>query len=278
MKFTDKLNAISDKNDSLICVGLDSDMQRLPKSILKNDDPIFTFNKRIIDHTGHLVCAYKLNVAFYESQGAKGWKALEKTLKYIPDEIIKIGDGKRADIGNSSRKYAEAFFDTLSFDAITVNPYMGFDSLEPFLKFGDKGIFILCLTSNPGSFDFQKIKDENGVPLYIKVAEKIKSWNKYGNSGAVVGATHPEELKEIREILGRQPILIPGIGTQEGNLEKSIDWGTDSEGKNAVINVSRAVIFASSSAQFDKEAGKRCEELKETVSLHNTKRKKKNGK
>jgi len=274
MNFLKKLEAVSKKNNSIISIGLDSDMQRLPKAVMGSNDPVFVFNKRIIDRTSHLVCAYKLNLSFYESLGSKGWKSLEKTLKYIPEKIVTIADSKRGDIGNSSRKYAEAFFDTLSFDAVTVNPYMGFDSLEPFLKYGDRGIFILCLTSNPGSSDFQKIKDENGVPLYLRVAKKIKEWNKYGNCCAVVGATHPEELKEIRKILDNIPILIPGIGAQEGDLEKSVKWGTDPEGKYAIFNVSRAIIFASSGENFDKEAEKRCEELRDQINLYLDEKKK----
>jgi len=275
MKFVDKLERISEKNNSIISVGLDSDIQRLPKSVMSNNDPVFIFNKRIIDQTADLVCAYKLNLSFYESLGAKGWKSLEKTLNYIPEDIITIADSKRGDIGNSSRKYAEAFFNTLSFDGVTVNPYMGYDSLEPFLKYGDKGVFILCLTSNPGSFDFQKLKDENDTPLYIHVAKNIKKWNKYENCCAVVGATHPEELREIREILDSVPILIPGIGTQSGDLEKSVKWGTDHEGKYAIINVSRAIIFASTGPNFDKEAQSRCEELKDSINHYLGEKKKK---
>jgi len=275
MKFKEKLERITKKNNSIISVGLDSDLQRLPKSVLGNNDPLFIFNKKIIEKTADLVCAYKLNISFYESLGSKGWKALEKTLKYIPKDVVTIADSKRGDIGNSSRKYAEAFFDTLAFDAITVNPYMGYDSLEPFLKYGDRGIFILCLTSNPGSFDFQKLTDGKGIPLYKHVAEKIKRWNKYKNCCAVVGATHPEELKEVREILEDIPILIPGIGAQSGDLEKSAVWGTDAEGKNAIINVSRGIIFASTGPNFDEEAKNRCEELKDQIELYLTQKRKK---
>lgn len=229
MKFQEKLNKASQKSNSLLCVGLDVDLSKIPEPF-----SLFSFNQKIIDETKDLVCAYKPNIAFYEMYGIKGISSLLKTIEYINQTGIPvILDAKRGDIGNSSIAYAKAVFEEFKADATTVNPYMGSDSVKPFLDHKDKGIFVLCLTSNPGAQDFQP-------PIYKEVAKRVKEWNKHGNCGLVVGATNPEELKEIRQIVPDMPLLIPGIGAQGADLETVVKYG----GKNIIINASRSVIYA----------------------------------
>ena len=244
MNFNEKLENIVIKNNSLLCVGLDIDKEKIPETFFKtSNNPYLDFNKMIIDDTKDLVCAYKLNMAFYEVLGIDGFKILTKTIDYIPKDTVIIIDGKRNDIGNTAKKYAKSLFDTLNSDAVTINPYLGIDGVKPFLEYNDKCSFILCRTSNSSASDFQDIKSNN-IPLYQTVATKIKSWNSYGNCGAVVGATYPEELKIIRDILGEDiPILIPGIGAQGGDVEKTVKYGTNKKGKMAIINSSRSVIY-----------------------------------
>jgi orotidine-5'-phosphate decarboxylase len=266
MKFLEKLLNISEKNNSLLCVGLDTDIGKIPEFLLKEDDPLFSFNKKIIDSTSDLVSAYKPNAAFYEASGVKGWEALKKTCEYIPKEIPIIIDAKRGDIGNTARMYAKAIFEDLKGDASTVNPYLGEDSISPFLAYEDKCAFILCLTSNKGAEDFQlrKIDDK---PLYELVAKKILQWNEKGNCGLVVGATYPEQLKRIREIVGKMPILIPGVGAQKGDVEKTIRFGTDDEGNLAIINSSRGIIYASGKEDFADAARDKAKSLRDTINL-----------
>lgn len=231
MTFREKLDAIVKKNNSLLCVGLDSDI----------DKPQFPFNKAIIDATHDLVCAFKPNTAFYESRGLPGIEALKRTCDYIREaypEIPIILDAKRADIGNSNEGYVKFAFDWLGADAITLHPYLGREALKPFLDRKEKGSIILCKTSNPGSGEFQ---DE----MYQKVAQHVaQEWNQNGNCSLVVGATYPTELVIVRRIVGDMPLLIPGIGAQGGDLEKTVKAGVDSTGKNAIINSSRSIIFA----------------------------------
>jgi len=238
MKFVDLLDRTIKKNNSLLCVGLDVDVERIPKDIPAGKNIIFDFTRRIIDQTNELVCAYKPNSAFYERYGLVGIEALLKTIEYAHKfDIPVILDAKRGDIGHSSEAYAQAAFQYLKADAITVSPYMGADSIEPFTRHEDKGVFILCLTSNPGSADLQ-----TGLPhpLYLTVAEKVKQWNVRGNCGVVVGATKPDQLKEVHDIVGDLPILIPGVGAQGGDLALSVKYG----GKRAIINASRSIIYA----------------------------------
>ena len=216
MNFTDKLLNISRKNKSLLCVGLDPSPELMPRV------SIVEFNKAIITATSDLVCAYKPNLAFYEALGVEGLTILEKTVEYIPADIPIIGDAKRGDIGNTAKAYAKALFSTFGFDAATVNPYLGFDSLEPFISYHDKGVFILCRTSNKGASDFQDLPCVSGPPLYEVVAQKAKQWNAYGNVGLVVGATYPEELKKVRSICPGMCLLIPGIGAQGGDLDSAV--------------------------------------------------------
>jgi orotidine 5'-phosphate decarboxylase subfamily 2 len=245
MNFKEKLSKIVDKNNSLLCIGLDIDKEKMPSFLFKESkNPYLKFNKKIIDDTKDLVCAYKLNMAFYEVFGAKGYELLEKTINYISKEIIIILDGKRNDIGNTAKKYAQSLFETLNADAVTINPYLGFDSVKPFLEYKDKCSFILCRTSNSSAKDFQDIKTPNGA-LFELVAAKIKEWDVNKNCGAVVGATYPEELKMIRCLLGEDiPLLIPGIGAQGADVEKTIKNGTNKKGNNAIINSSRGIIYS----------------------------------
>lgn len=251
MIFKEKLKNIVHKNNSLLCVGLDIDKEKMPQFLFENNkNPYLDFNKKIIDATRDLVCAYKLNMAFYEVLGKEGFTILEKTIEYAPKEIIVILDGKRNDIGNSARKYAQSLFETLNADAVTVNPFLGKDGIDPFLEYKNKCSFILCRTSNPSATDFQNLKIEN-ESLYEIVAKKIKEWNIFDNCGAVVGATYPNELKIIREILGNETaILIPGIGVQGGDVEKTIVYGTNKNGENAIINSSRGIIYADINEDF----------------------------
>ncbi len=249
MTFQEKLlQIIADKN-SLLCVGLDTDPQKIP-AVLKNEaDPIFAFNKQIIESTADFAAAFKINIAFYEALGLSGWQSLQKTMNYLPGSVIKILDAKRGDIGNTAQMYARAAFDELKADAVTVNAYMGKDSAEPFLQKPEKGVFFLCLTSNPGAQDFQYFCDGK-EKLYEKVAQTINGWNTRGNCALVVGATHPEELRDLRALVPELPFLIPGIGAQGGDLELAVRYGTNKTGTNALYNSSRAIIYAAADEQF----------------------------
>ncbi len=259
MKFIDKLVAASRRNKSLLCVGLDPDPALMPKMSLQE------FNKAIVDATADLVCAYKPNLAFYEALGIDGLEALQKTIAHIPSHIPIIGDGKRGDIGNTAKAYARALFVTFGFDAATVSPYLGFDSIEPFIEYKDKGVFILCRTSNPGARDFQSLVDKQGMPLYEAVARKANDWNVNGNVGLVAGATYPQELKAIRQICPQMPLLIPGIGAQGGDLATTVKYGIDAHGGKALIAVSRQVVYASKGKDFAEAARHSAQELRDSI-------------
>jgi orotidine-5'-phosphate decarboxylase len=240
MNFFHNLKMAGEHHDSILCVGLDTDIERLPKEFLLEPHPHFAFNRMVIDATRDLVCAYKINLAFYESFGLNGIESLKKTLDYIPMDIPVIADAKRGDIGSTSLHYAKALFDVLKFDAVTVNPYLGADSIEPFLEYKTRGIFILCLTSNKGAADFQ-----TPDKLYLRVAAKALEWNYHGNCGLVVGATQPERLREIRSVCKTMTFLIPGVGAQGGDLEAVLKNGLTETNDGLIINVSRAVIYPS---------------------------------
>jgi orotidine-5'-phosphate decarboxylase len=244
---------------SYLCVGLDTDLEKIPKHLFTYSDPVFEFNKQIIDATANYCVSYKPNIAFYEAMGTKGWESLQKTLEYIPKECFTIADAKRGDIGNTSGLYAKAFFDKsssgLSFDGITVAPYMGIDSVEPFLKYKDKWVILLALTSNEGSKDFQYLKLENGPELYKYVLEKSKEWGNDNNLMYVVGATRADSLKEIRQIIPNSFLLIPGVGAQGGSLADVSRLGMNNT-CGLLVNSSRAIIYASDGKDFAQAAQK----------------------
>lgn len=250
------------KKRSFLCIGLDVDLDKIPKHLLEEVDPIFEFNKAIIDATHHLCVAYKPNLAFYEAYGLKGWKALEKTIKYINNnhpEIFTIADAKRGDIGNTSTRYAKAFFEDLAFDSITVAPYMGKDSVEPFLAFENKHTILLALTSNPGAFDFQTDSEDDNA-LYKKVLKTSKTWDNAHNLMYVIGATKAEYLAEVRKIVPNNFLLVPGVGAQGGNLEDVCKFGMNDH-IGLLINSSRGIIYASNDLDFAKAATLKAEEL-----------------
>jgi orotidine-5'-phosphate decarboxylase len=229
---------------------------------------IFDFNRAIIETTADLVCAYKINLAFYEALGSQGLEVLKHTVEFIPNGVPVISDAKRADIGNTSIAYARAIFERLNFDATTVSPYMGFDSLEPFLKYQDKGVFILCRTSNAGARDFQSLIcqfEGNSLPLFEIVARKASQWNTHGNVGLVIGATYPEELKLIRQSHPDMPFLIPGVGAQGGDLASTVEYGASRNGEGAIINSSRQIIFASRGGDFAEAARREALALRDRI-------------
>jgi len=266
--FKDRLNQIIEKKNSLLCVGLDPDIELIPKFLLQDADPLFTFLKEIIEVTREMAVAYKPNIAFYETLGISGWRLLEKVLEIIPSDTLLIADAKRADIGNSSRKYAELFFHTFNFDAITVSPYMGQDSIIPFMDFEDRGVFVLCLSSNKGSLDFQYLNID-AEPLYLRIARKVAEWNlRSGNCGLVVGATHPEDLGSIRDAAPGLPFLIPGIGTQGGNLKTAVQFGTNQDAGCALINASRSILYASPETDFAEAAEEAATNLNEQINYY----------
>jgi orotidine-5'-phosphate decarboxylase len=251
---------------SFLCIGLDTEITKIPGFLLDLEDPVFEFNKAIIEATYPFVVAYKLNTAFYECDGIKGWKSLESTLEFIkryyPD-IMVIADAKRGDIGNTSRMYAKAFFENLSFDAVTVAPYMGEDSVAPFLSYEGKYVILLALTSNKGADDFQ-FHTENGIKLYEQVISVSKKWGSPDNMMYVVGATRSEVLSGIRNMVPDHFLLIPGIGAQGGSLENVVKHGmTDKCG--LLVNSSRGIIFADNSEYFDKSAATKAEELQKEM-------------
>ena len=266
MNFIEKLTEASQKNKSLLCVGLDTDPGLIPDRV-----GVLEFNKAIIDATADLVCAYKLNFAFYEVLEEEGTRALKDTIRHIPDNIPVIGDAKRGDIGNTAKAYARSIFVNFNCDAATVNPYMGFDSVEPFIQYRDRGVFILCRTSNAGAVDFQNLRceaDGGYHPLFEIVAQKVSQWNTYGNLGLVVGATYPEELKLIRESHPDMPLLIPGVGAQGGELSLTVRYGVDSQGQKAIINSSRQIIYASRGKDFAAAARRAAAELRDQINYH----------
>lgn len=251
MTFHRKLDAMVDKNNSLLCVGLDSDMRKIPAHLRNGQNTQFIFNKTIIDATHDLVCAYKPNSAFYEARGDRGIAELKRTCDYLHEKYPDIGiilDAKRADIGSTNEGYVEFAFDWLGVDAITLHPYLGREAIQPFLDRKEKGSIILCRTSNPGAGEFQDLSVDSGdqsVKLYQHVAQKIaEEWNVNGNCGLVVGATYPAELEIVRRIVGDMTILVPGVGVQGGNLEKAVKAGVNSKGGGMIINASRSIIFA----------------------------------
>ncbi len=259
MDWKTKVDQTWKRNRSLICVGLDPVRRLLPDKI-----DIVEFNKRIIEATSDLVGAYKLNLAFYECLGDAGPSVIKETLSFIPSHIPVIADGKRSDIGNTSEAYAEAIYDYFDFDAATLNPYLGRDALDPFIRRQGKASFVLCRTSNPGAREFQDlvVRDQNDFsPLYEVVAKRVVEWSAAGTVGLVVGATYPSELRRLRRACPGLTFLVPGVGAQGGSLERSIRDGADASGRGVLINVSRQVLFASSGADFADAARSQVEAL-----------------
>lgn len=251
---------------SFLCIGLDVDLSKIPKHLLETEDPIFEFNKTIIDATHQYTVAYKPNIAFYEAYGLKGWQSLEKTIQYLNQnypEVFTIADAKRGDIGNTSAMYAKAFLQDLNFDSITVAPYMGKDSVEPFLEFKDKFTILLALTSNEGAYDFQTLETEN-KPLYKQVLETSKNWKNAQRLMYVVGATKAEYFKEIRKIVPDSFLLVPGVGAQGGSLEAVCQYGLNKD-VGLLINSSRGIIYASSEKDFAEIAAIEARFLKEEM-------------
>ena len=254
------------QKQSFLCVGLDTDIKKIPKHLLDLDDPVFEFNKQIIDATKDLCVAYKPNIAFYESMGVSGWRSLQNTLNYIPENILIIADAKRGDIGNTSRMYAKAFFENLNFDAVTVAPYMGSDSVMPFLEFSNKWVIILALTSNKGSLDFQNIKDEDGKQLFEQVLETSKNWGTDENMMYVVGATRANQLSAIRNIIPNHFILVPGVGAQGGSLQEVSKYGLNSD-CGLLVNSSRGIIYAGNGTDFSEKAKEQAQKLQQEMAV-----------
>ncbi len=269
--FREKLDAVVTKNNSLLCVGLDSDIDKIPKHILAIEHPQTTFNKAIIDATADFVCAFKPNTAFYESRGLPGIEALKRTCDYLKERyphIPLIIDAKRGDIGNTNEAYAKYVFDYLGADAVTVQPYLGMETLKPFLDRTDKAVFILCRTSNPGAGELQDLITD-GKPLYQRVAQNVTDiWNTNKNCALVVGAPFPAELAIVRRIAGSMPILIPGIGAQGGDIEKTVHAGIDSAARNAIINSSRSIIFAANGEDFAEKAREEAQKLRDEINAY----------
>jgi orotidine-5'-phosphate decarboxylase len=251
---------------SYLCVGLDSDITKIPQHLLQHEDPVFEFNKAIIDTTKDLCVSYKINTAFYEANGLKGWQSMEKTLNYIPKDIFTIADAKRGDIGNTSTQYAKAFFNAMHFDSITVAPYMGKDSVKPFLDFENKWTIVLGLTSNEGAFDFQYLKNEN-QELFKHVIQKVASWGTDENLMFVIGATKTAQLKEVREIIPNHFLLVPGVGAQGGSLEEVSKIGMNAD-VGLLVNASRQIIFASNGEDFAEKARTEAMKLQAEMALY----------
>lgn len=264
MSFNDRFHKICQTKNSHVCVGLDVDINKIPPFLRHTDDPLFEFSKAIIEATVEFVAAFKINTAFFEAHGHSGWLILEKIVNYLPTSVIKIADAKRADIGNTSRMYARAFFDKLSFDAITVNPYLGSDAIAPFIENKEKGAFVLCITSNKGAVDFQHAKDDTQF-LYERVAIKVKDWNNNDNCGLVVGATYPYQLKQVRNLAPGLPFLIPGIGVQGGDLALAVKFGLAKPSDDAIFNSSREIIYSSNDKNFAETAAQKTLELRDEI-------------
>lgn len=248
------------KKRSFLCIGLDTDLSKIPGHLLEKEDPIFAFNKAIIDATHDLTVAYKPNLAFYEQHGSKGWESLEKTIQYIPKNCFIIADAKRGDIGNTSGYYAKTFFETLPCDAVTVAPYMGEDSVTPFLNYPNKWVVLLALTSNKGALDFQFLKDEDGTPLFEHVLKTAANWSTPEQLMFVVGATRAEAIGEVRKIVPNHFFLVPGVGAQGGSLQEVVTHGWNAD-CGLLVNSSRGIIYASNGMDFAERARLEAEKL-----------------
>lgn len=255
------------KKSSYLCVGLDTDLKKIPKHLLNEEDPVFAFNKTIIDATSEYCVAYKPNIAFYESMGPKGWESLQKTLAYIPKHIFTIADAKRGDIGNTSRMYASAFFEQMNFDSITVAPYMGEDSVTPFLEFQNKWVILLAHTSNPGAMDFQKITSADGAFFYEKVMQKATEWADSEQLMFVVGATRADVIAKIRMLVPDYFFLVPGVGAQGGSLAEVSQYGMSTD-CGLLVNSSRGIIYADRGEGYADAARKEAHKMQKEMSQY----------
>jgi orotidine-5'-phosphate decarboxylase len=262
--FVEKLRSASRQRDTFLCVGLDPVLERLPETCRRDKEPLYVFCKAIAEATADLALAFKINTAFFEAHGSHGWRQLEHLVSELPADVVRIADAKRGDIGHSSELYAQAFFHRLAFDAVTVNPVLGRDSVEPFLRDPRRGAFFLCLTSNPGAEDFQFFSDGR-QPFHEKVLLTVRSWNRDGNVAAVVGATRPEQLRRLRALAPDLPFLIPGIGAQKGDLGAVVDAALGREGELALINASRSIIYRSSGGDFAEAARSAATKLRDRI-------------
>lgn len=263
MNYKELVNNIKEKK-SFLCIGLDTDINKIPKHLLKTEDPIFEFNKSIIDATKDICVAYKPNIAFYEALGTKGWESLKKTINYIPKNIFTIADAKRGDIGNTSKMYAKTFLELYDFNSITVAPYMGSDSVTPFLEYKNKWVILLAATSNIGGDDFQYKQLNNGDKLFENIVKTSKKWGDCNNLMYVVGATRPLVLKEIRNIVPNNFLLVPGVGTQGGSLEEVCKYGLNSN-IGLLVNSSRSIIYAGNSKSFASKARLKAIEIQQKM-------------
>ena len=264
--FFSRLEASARRNQSLLCVGLDPEPEKLPEPLrgLPAGEAIVQFNRAIVEATSNLVACYKPNFAFYEALGPEGLDALRQTVALIPPDVPVIGDAKRGDIDNTMRLYVKAVFDVYGCGAMTASPYLGEDALAPALDRTDRGVYLLCRTSNPGSGEIADL-DAGGRPLYLAIAERVQAWNKNRNAGLVVGATYPEELAKVRRVAPDLPILLPGVGAQGGLLEECVAAGVDRSGSGLVVNAARQVLYASSGADFPQAARRAAEGLRERI-------------
>ncbi len=259
--FRDKLRAAAEGNNSFLCIGLDPDPELLPHPHIQS------FLQEIVDATSDLVCAYKPNVAFFEALGLGGMQTLLEALRSVPKSIPIIADAKRGDIGNTSRFYAKALFEIYKFDAATVNPYGGRDAVQPFIDYADRGVFVWCRSSNPGGADLQDLPLSDGRLLYEAVAEQAREWNVHGNVGLIAGATWPEQMERMREICPDMLMLVPGVGSQEGDLEASVQAAMDAGGEGFLVNVSRRVLYAAKGDRYPKAARKAAQKLRGRINL-----------
>lgn len=255
--YSQKLNQSILNSNSLLCLGLDPDLEKMPHHLLETEDPVFEFCKAVIEESASSVCAYKLNIAFFAALGERGWSTMRRVLSVIPSGVVTIADAKVGDIGNSSEKWASTYLDEFGFDSITVSPYMGTDSVEPFIRRPGKGAFLLALTSNPGSADFQVQRLADGRSLYESVIDQASAWNKHGNLGIVTGATRSDQLKSIRNRVPDMVFLIPGIGAQGGDLKETLANSLDKYRRGVLINVGRDILYASRDENFRASVAKR---------------------
>jgi orotidine-5'-phosphate decarboxylase len=259
-----QLSELIFSRQSFLCVGLDSDIAKIPRHLLNEKDPVAEFNRQIIDATKDLCVSYKINTAFYESRGIKGWESLEKTLEYIPDEIFTIADAKRGDIGNTAEHYAKTFFETFPFDSVTLSPYMGADTVTPYLKYKDKWVIILGLTSNPGAADIEMLKLESGKEVYQEVLRQAALWGSPDHVMFVTGATRQKQFETIREIIPEHFLLVPGVGAQGGDLDAIARLGMNDH-CGLLVNASRSIIFAGAEKDFPEKARAEAEKLQQQM-------------